>query len=694
MRNQNSSVRIIAGNIRQAHTIGLASALLLGSSLISPAHAIEFSHGEFEGSFDTTLTAGTIFRVSDQDPKNIGFANGGTRYSINGDDGNLNYDQGLASAALRATHELSVDWRNFGAFVRGTYFYDLVNANGDEAGNFKPLTDDTIERIGRDVKLLDAYVYTDFHLGDSPAELRLGNQVLNWGESTFIQNGINAINPIDVSAIRIPGSELRQALTPLPMISTNIGLSQSISLEAFYQFYWDSTEPEAVGSLFSTNDFATPGAEYVFLGFGAGGSDPRRPNADGSFGIPDMPETVIQYPTGFFGEASVGTVAPRLQDREPDDSGQFGVALRWYSELLNETEFGFYYLHYHSRLPVSSGRGGTLTGLAGITDPNYAASAGYFNEYPEDIDLFGVSFNTLLPSGTSLQGEVSLKKDQPLQIDDVEMLQAVVAPGAIRAAAIQGAQGGAAAVQATPGFDSLPAATQQALVEQGAAAGELQAVTQAGSLFAANQVIQRMGGIVVDPSSAANTLASSDRLFGAEFQGYERFDVWQAQMTATHAFGPIEKFGVNQWVLLGEVGWTYIPDLPDNDVLLFEGANTPLPGTATGSLIGNVPQQDGGFATKSSWGYRVALRFDMLNAIGPVSLFPTISFSHDVQGTTPSPIANFIEDRAAVSLGLGASYMQNWSGKIQYTNFFAIGDNEHNLLNDRDFVSISVSYSF
>ena len=33
--------------------------------------------------------------------------------------------------------------------------------------------------------------------------------MINWGESTFIQGGINAINPVDVSALRVPGAELR-----------------------------------------------------------------------------------------------------------------------------------------------------------------------------------------------------------------------------------------------------------------------------------------------------------------------------------------------------------------------------------------------------------------------------------------------------------------------------------------------------
>ena len=44
-----------------------------------------------------------------------------------------------------------------------------------------------------------------FEFGDAAVDVRLGKHVLNWGESTFIQNGINAVNPFDVSKLRVPG---------------------------------------------------------------------------------------------------------------------------------------------------------------------------------------------------------------------------------------------------------------------------------------------------------------------------------------------------------------------------------------------------------------------------------------------------------------------------------------------------------
>ena len=51
----------------------------------------------------------------------------------------------------------------------------------------------------------------------------------------------------------------------------------------------------------------------------------------------------------------------------------------------------------------------------------------YFIEYPEDIRLYGVSFNTQLgTSGWALQGEYSFRDDAPLQVDENELLAAAL----------------------------------------------------------------------------------------------------------------------------------------------------------------------------------------------------------------------------------------------------------------------------
>jgi hypothetical protein len=49
-------------------------------------------------------------------------------------------------------------------------------------------------------------------------------------------------------------------------------------------------------------------------------------------------------------------------------------------------------------------------------------------EYPEDINLYGLSWNTNAAGGVAFQGEISYRDNMPLQIDDVELLFAGLSP--------------------------------------------------------------------------------------------------------------------------------------------------------------------------------------------------------------------------------------------------------------------------
>ena len=89
------------------------------------------------------------------------------------------------------------------------------------------------EQQFENVLLLDAYVYGSFAVGNTDLQLRVGNQVINWGESIFIQ-GVNQVNPIDVPAARRAGAELKEILLPVWAVYANWGFDFG-SLEAFYQ---------------------------------------------------------------------------------------------------------------------------------------------------------------------------------------------------------------------------------------------------------------------------------------------------------------------------------------------------------------------------------------------------------------------------------------------------------------------------
>ena len=91
----------------------------------------------------------------------------------------------------------------------------------------------------------------DYTIADMPVNLRVGKQVINWGESTFILDGNNVFNPIDVGAFRRPGSEIKEALVPVNAVSGSISLPFDVSLSAYYALDWEPFELDPSGTPFS-----------------------------------------------------------------------------------------------------------------------------------------------------------------------------------------------------------------------------------------------------------------------------------------------------------------------------------------------------------------------------------------------------------------------------------------------------------
>jgi hypothetical protein len=607
--------------------------LLILCAFSTASHAIDISKGEMTGSFDTTISYGVAWRASDLDEDFVGkvalnpFVSGldnaaqraaPGRWSVNNDDGNLNYpDSGdLVSHTVKFTSELDLRYRNFGVFTRFMGFYDFENSDQDF------LSKEAEERVGSDVRLLDLYVWAEHAVGDRFLNWRLGRQVVSWGESTFIQGGINVINPVDVSRLRVAGAELKEAFEGVNMLWGTIDLTPNLSLEALYMFEFREIIPDPAGAYFGTNDIATPGGSYVMLNWGLTPQPVINPDLfdpvclQSDFGAADTP-----YPPPVLGQICASATFPREEDRFAKDNGQYGVALRWFVENLNSTEFGFFFLNYHSRLPLISGSAVTSA---------LPSSGRYWTEYPEDIQLWGVSFNSNV--GTwALAGEVSYRPNAPLQVDDVEILFAGLTPFN-------------AFIPPIPYFQFQSQLGQHA--------------------------------------------------FGQEIIGWEEHKSWQAQATTTKLFGPNNFLRANQIAFVAEAGFNYVSDLPDKDVLRFNG-----PGTDTGgggdlltTNANNPFTEPDGFADDFSWGYRLLIRAEYNNAIGAVTVLPRIAWAHDVSGTTPGPGGSFIDGRKTLTMGVGFNYLQKWVFDLAYTDYS--GGGQYNLLQDRNFYAASVRYSF
>ena len=626
----------------------LLSAVGMAVPRSAPAMQLPANDSGITGHFDTTVSMGAAMRVSERNELLFSRGSGGKAYSFNNDDGNLNYDRGdLVSLGTKVNHELQLSLENQGAdlgfFGRVLYFYDHVVAEGDT--DHTPLSAAAKRHAGRDFKLLDAYVTGDFDAGAVPVSIRLGNQVISWGESVFLRSGINSINPADISKLRIAGAELRDVLVPIPAANVKLSVGDSVFLEGFYQFRWLHSEIEAKGTFFSTSDTASRGGDTIHLGLGREGLGDDKNDLD-----PGCPRSRTN-PTGR--PEGLCSRVPRSADGDAGHDGQFGVALRYFAAALNDAELGLYYTRIHSRLPLLSLRAADSRQL---TAPGgFAGSAQYFVEYPEDIDLMGASFNAELgATGFAIQGEVAYRRKQPLQIDNVEIGFSMLSP-----------------------LRELEVAARRA---QGPLRRLLQGLANTGKLFGRSQ-------------TDFPKLKSGDVI-----TGFRRKDVVQGSLAVTKALGPM--LGAGDVVLLTEAGFTQVQNMEDKSVLRYEGPGTWTSGNdvfTTGDP--RIPArsvqpvtQKGGFADPFSWGYRAVMRATYSNALGPVSLAPQIAFSHDVNGTAPGPIGNFVEGRKTLTLSLGASYLVSWSAQLSYTNFFGAG--QHNLLGDRDFVSLAASYSF
>ena len=99
-----------------------------------------------------------------------------------------------------------------------------------------------------------------------------------------------------------------------------------------------------------------------------------------------------------------------------------------------------------------------------------------------------------------------------------------------------------------------------------------------------------------------------------------------------------------------------------------------------------------GYATATSYGYKVLLRNDYNNVFNLINLKPTLRWEQDLHGISPTPITNFVAGRRQLTAGVGFTYRGNVSGDVAYTRF--IGAGQQNLLRDRDMFFGSLSRSF
>jgi hypothetical protein len=392
---------------------------LLGVSLPSgSALAKVFDVGPVDGILDLSFAYGLMARTQERDLDFVGIANGGNLPSVNFDDGDLNYDKGVFANELRLSADLTLAWRNFGAFIRGFGYYDFETELGDRART--EFSDGARRLVGSGGDLQEYYLSAHFAPRGMPIQFRVGNQVINWGEGSFLRFGVDVINPIDFASLLRPTASVRDVFVPQGMVWAASNVTELIAIEGFYQYDWEPVIEAPVGTFFSvddliggdgTNKYVTGGGEFSDLGT-------------------DFDENFMRVP-------SAGR-------DEPSQQGQFGATAAVLLPALGSGSLGVHFINYHSRLPLISGIAANqeaidtavAIGAGAPTEAEKTLALGtlsnetrYLVNYPEDIKMLGLSFDSVLPYvGTLIAVEVSHHFNWPVQILTDAVIETALSP--------------------------------------------------------------------------------------------------------------------------------------------------------------------------------------------------------------------------------------------------------------------------
>ncbi len=354
---------------------------VLGSLFASGGvYAVQIDSGNSDSkiSWDNTIKYSAAWRVRSPDAS---VADSSIGSQANTNDGDLNFGKGLISNRLDLLSEFEFRYkRDFGFRMSGAAWYDDVyNHSNDNPGalggalvnsrsaGYNEFTQATERLHGKQAELLDIFGYANFAPGNVNVNVKGGRFTQLYGESLFFgSNGIaGAQTPLDlIKALSVPNSQFKEIARPVGQLSTQVQLSPTMSVGAYYQLEWRKTRLPAAGSYFSFADFVDVGGESLILG--------------------------------------PGLAVLRGRDIEPSNSGQGGAQVKL---KYGDTEYGIYVAQFHDKLPQFYVRPGVNVKPGSVGD--------YVQVFGEKIRTVGASFSTLLGEA-NVAGELSFRDNMPL----------------------------------------------------------------------------------------------------------------------------------------------------------------------------------------------------------------------------------------------------------------------------------------
>ncbi|MCP5165654.1 MAG: DUF1302 family protein [Pseudomonadales bacterium] len=325
----------------------MARLVLLCTVLPGGARALPLEiSDDIRGMWNNRIVAAAAFRARDPDRQLVGFNNApeypGARGAVSvNDDGNLNYRKGdLIAAPIVYTTDLELRYRSqYGFYGKLRSWYDYAGENetvphGTIGNGYVPdqkLQDSDYYDYNKfsGARVLDLYLYGNWSVGSARLSARVGQQTINWGES-LLHPGINAFNPLNLSALGRPGVRQDDALVPVNRLYANLITRNGISIEAFYALDWEQSHLPPCGTFVQPVDvLADPGC---YAGTVAA---PLTDREQFELGPPGQNPALV----------------PRGGLPKPGGGGQYGLSTRYFVESL-DTEFGLYYTRFHATLPV------------------------------------------------------------------------------------------------------------------------------------------------------------------------------------------------------------------------------------------------------------------------------------------------------------------------------------------------------
>jgi hypothetical protein len=332
---------------------------------VSAACAMELGTGNPDMSirWDNTVRYNLGMRVEGQDPR---IAN-----SAGNDESDRKFDRhDIVANRLDLLSEVDAVYQGKHGFrLSGAGWYDhayrdnTVTPFVTAAPSYRNNTyNSTTQRFyeGPSGELLDAFVFTNFELGDARVGARLGKHVVYWGEGLLI--GTHAISysqsPSDGrKAQASPGIETKEVFLPINQLSFNAQLTNELSVGGQYFLDWKPTRAPSGGTYLGNADFL--GADFTYL--------PARRNM--------------------------------LANKEPDDTrGAFGLKIAY--NLPENAKLGVYYRRFDDY---------TQSGL--LVD---AVNSTARFVHAEDTKLIGMSLGATV-AGASVGFELSRRTNAPLQ---------------------------------------------------------------------------------------------------------------------------------------------------------------------------------------------------------------------------------------------------------------------------------------